>query len=583
MALTTAQIVANAKATLAKSKELTDRISSEGVTSGATGEVLQAPAQTIQPIQPTYQQPSAQSGPYQYTNPITGQQETAPNKEWYDQNKGLLFPGTSSYTGVSTGTTPQTTITGQPSQIPITPDAKDLAVNDYTTPTLDTGSTVDVQAFTNGLTAEVDKYRTQLENLYTKQLADLKTKQDTSQKKIDELTAKEEDLITGDIKDLLQPYREALEKSERERLKVEENYFNNQKSIGELESLLTQGQADIEAAEAVTGLASIRSPRIAKVKQDIAARAGIIQAVMSARNGQISVATNLIDRTANAIASDRNGELKYYESLLNLYESQRGEEVTKLFNLTKEQKAYVNAQINLIQNDLNNAQATYDYIKQMMVDPNTANMIEQAGITLNDTMPQIQQKMSQYTYTQEVVDNNNSMELNGFQFITEAQANSKPANEVSVITDSRGNKKYWWKQGGTTSEFTKSQLLKLEQAGINPNTDRQGALNYLYGDGDAPTDREPFSPFQLQAIADQFIATNGKDKSLKYLAENNTIPSGGKTITLSESEKQQLIQMLGGSPTQTGTPPPTGTTSGTSGETWVQKIGKTLLNLLPFN
>ena len=41
--------------------------------------------------------------------------------------------------------------------------------------------------------------------------------------------------------------------------------------------------------------------------------------------------------------------------------------------------------------------------------------------------------------------------------------------------------------------------------------------------------------------------------------------------------------MLGGSPTQTGTPPPTGTTSGTSGETWVQKIGKTLLNLLPFN
>jgi len=98
-----------------------------------------------------------------------------------------------------------------------------------------------------------------------------------------------------------------------------------------------------------------------------------------------------------------------------------------------------------------------------------------------------------------------------------------------------------------------------------------------------PTDREPFSPFQLQAIADQFIATNGKDKSLKYLAENNTIPSGGKTITLSESEKQQLIQMLGGSPTQTGTPPPTGTTSGTSGETWVQKIGKTLLNLLPFN
>jgi len=117
-----------------------------------------------------------------------------------------------------------------------------------------------------------------------------------------------------------------------------------------------------------------------------------------------------------------------------------------------------------------------------------------------------------------------------------------------------------------TMELARQREARLSDGGETP-TDDNGS----------PIDREPFSPFQLQAIADQFIATNGKDESLKYLAANNTIPAGGETITLSESEKQQLIQMLGGSPTQTGT------TSGTSGETWVQKIGKTLLNLLPFN
>ena len=323
------------------------------------------------------------------------------------------------------------------------PSTKDLGLT-TTTPTIP-DITADTIAYTQGLATQVQQSRTQLENIYQKQIDDLQTKQATSQAKIDELTSKEQTLLTGDIQTLLQPYREALEKSERERLKIEENYFANQDAIAELNDLLTQGQADIEAAQAVTGLSSIRTPRIAKIKEDIAARAGIIQAVMAARNNQIGIATNLIDRTANAIASDRNNQLKYYESLFNFYKTQRTEEGTKLLNLTNEEQDYINAQINLIQNDLTNAQATYNYVKQMMLDPKTADMLQRANINLNDTILQIQQKLSNYTYSQEVIDKNNKMESDGYDFITEAQAMTKPANEVAVMTDSRGKKQYWWK------------------------------------------------------------------------------------------------------------------------------------------
>lgn len=60
---------------------------------------------------------------YQYKNPLTGRIDTAPSKEWYEANKGLLFPGTPSYTGASTGTTPQTLVSGQttPIQAPLPP------------------------------------------------------------------------------------------------------------------------------------------------------------------------------------------------------------------------------------------------------------------------------------------------------------------------------------------------------------------------------------------------------------------------------------------------------------------------------
>lgn len=333
----------------------------------------------------------------------------------------------------------------------ITPQTSVQDATQYLTtqsPELPSGTTNPFN-YLGGLANELATTKNTLYDAYQKQIDSLKAQQETAQSKIDEYMSKEQGAI-GNIEQLTQPFQQQLEESERQRLHIEENFFANQNSVKELEDLLNQAMTDIEAARGVTGLSSIRAPRIAKIQTDYEARTGIIQAVMAARNNQIAVGTNLIDRSINAIQNDRNNQLGYYKTVLNFYDNLRTEEGNKLINLTKDERTYINAQIGMLENDMNNAQKTADYVKQLMIDPNTANAMEQAGVTLNDSVEQINSKLSQYAYTKEVQDTSNQMQSQGFTPLLQQQVASKPANEVMTLTDSKGNKTYWWKQGGTS-------------------------------------------------------------------------------------------------------------------------------------
>jgi len=406
----------------------------------------QQPSQ--QPSQQPAQQPSQQPG-----QPLTPQQQLDRIKQQALQIQQALAQIPPEYRNIDLpsdlslesigygGATP--TIT--PAEIPAIPEVKDLTTGNI--PTLPTYNEAPTTSYLGGLTQELTDSRATLDKMYRDQIASLQAQKDDSQRRIEELTAKQEGVMEEDIKPLVQPFREALEKSERERLKLEENYFANQRTVEELQSLLTQGQSDIEAAEAVTGLTAIRSPRIAKIKQDIAARAGILQASISARNGQINMAMTLIDRSKQAIEADRQGQIAYYEGLLNFYEGQKGTEEGKLLTITKEQKDMLHNQIELIHNDMARSQATYDYIKQMMLDPQTADIMEQSGVTLNDSIARIQQKFSNYSYQQEVKDVHNTFEAEGYAYLPlPSQYAGKPESELVRFVDSRGQERVYWKK-----------------------------------------------------------------------------------------------------------------------------------------
>jgi len=277
------------------------------------------------------------------------------------------------------------------------------------TPTLD--------AYYTSMASQVNTARKTLEDTYNKQIADLQAKQTAAQKKIDEFTTKQETIVGagGKVEELTAPFRADLEKTERERLKVEENFFANQTLTNELDSLLTEGNTLVQQMKGVTGLAGIRGPRVNKTISDISARVGVIQAVMNVRNGQITQAYNLIDRSVSAMTADRNDRLSYYKTLFNFYKEQK--DTGALISLKADEKKILSAQINLIQNDLVQAQNNADYIKNLMINPESAGFMASAGVTLNDTPAQVNAKLATETTRRERDDFKNKKIADGYEYV----------------------------------------------------------------------------------------------------------------------------------------------------------------------
>jgi len=292
------------------------------------------------------------------------------------------------------------------------------------------------EKYTQAILEDVQKKRIQLENEINRQQELLKTQQEAAQKRMDEFTKKIDDTMEQDVQPLLEPFREDLEKTERERLKIEENYFENQKLVDEMETLLTDIQANVQREKEMTGLASIREPRIKKASEDAMARVGVIEAVMSSRNNQIQVGFQMIDRSVSAINADRQDQLNYYDALINFYDKQRDEEGNKILQLDKQEREFLDMKINILSSDLADSEVNAQYIKDLMIDPNNARIIGQSGVTLNDTPQQIQDKFSNYAYSEEIREFNNQMESQGYKPVIPGQ--SVPESQIVRQIDSRG-------------------------------------------------------------------------------------------------------------------------------------------------
>lgn len=302
--------------------------------------------------------------------------------------------------------------------------------------------------YVTGLNDSVNQARSAIENY-------LSTQQTTIDTKLATLKEKEQATL-GEMKTLTTPFRQDIENTERNRLFINENFNANQNLVDELDQLLTEGNNLIRQQQEVTGLAAVRNPRIQKAMDDVTARAGVIQAVINARNGQISVAENMIDRTINAIAADRQDQISYYETILNLNRQD-------IISLSEESQKIAEEQLNLKKGDLQRAQATADYVKQLLIDPATASLMAEGGVKLTDSIEQINQKVASAVYAREVKDMSNEMVMSGGMAVLDP--NSVPKNELRVLTDSKGVKHYYQVKdktggigGGTASERATARI-----------------------------------------------------------------------------------------------------------------------------
>ena len=305
-----------------------------------------------------------------------------------------------------------------------------------------------------GLMADVNTYRTRLDQIFEKQKAE-------TDAKLAEARKTEQEALS-EVKTLATPFREDLENSERERLYINKNFEENQKLVDELELLLNEGNALIKQQQQVTGLASIRNPRIQQTMNDVQARTGVIQAVINARNGQIAQAETLIDRSVAAITNDRIDQLNYYQTVLNLANRD-------IIMLDTESKRIAQEQIELVKTDLTRAQNTVDYVKQLLLSPDTAALMGTAGVKLTDSVEQINGKLQNAIYTQELRDQSNNISLKGGTMVLDPSG--VPANQLVSFTDSRGKTHYYkMPASGSGSGFDMDSFYKqLTDSGVDPD------------------------------------------------------------------------------------------------------------------
>lgn len=358
-------------------------------------------------------------------NKTTVQELMKLNPSITDANK--IFAGTSinlksSAPAPTVPTNPNPTMTSIPSPTP--------APTPTSVPTPPTPQAPAVKdAYFTSATENVTKSRTALEEAYKNQIKDIETKKAEAQKNYDELNDKQSVLLDTNVKPLLEPFREKLENSERERLHVNENFEANQKLVNELDSLLTEGNEILRKQKEEPLALGVLNKKVSKTMDDIAARTGVIEAVLSARSNQITEAYRLIDRSVNAITADRKDQLDYYKTIYDFYEGQKDTEGKKILDLDKDQADYVKAQIGLLEHDLTQAEKSADYIKGLMTDPDSALFIAKAGVTLNDTPEEINKKMAEQAGRDEIKNVKNEMAAKGYEYVPFAKT-----GDAGVIT-----------------------------------------------------------------------------------------------------------------------------------------------------
>lgn len=243
-----------------------------------------------------------------------------------------------------------------------------------------------------------------------------------------------EKVALNEIDKLTTPFREELEKSERERLGTDTVLSQQKQLLGELEQLLTEGNELIKQQKSVTGLAAIRNPRIQKTMEDVIARAGVIEAVVNLQNTYLSNAYTSIDRSVNAINQDRRDRIGYYSTILDLANRD-------IVSLSAEDRKLADKEISLLERDLVRAEEVADYVKKLMIDPGTAMLMAEGGVTLNDSIEVINKKLTQAQYDREVREQANEIMLQGGIPIVDPR--TVPANQLASFTDARGQVHYY--------------------------------------------------------------------------------------------------------------------------------------------
>lgn len=309
-------------------------------------------------------------------------------------------------------------------------------------------ATTTATTYLNSVGSNLDAVKAQLDASNKAAIADKQTQIDSLNQNQTEIQQLEDNNMLSEGSTVAQETSDKQAALATEQKQQQDNYDANQALITEMDGLVQTGSETLATLQnTVGGTVGFMNAQQAKTVSDITARVGLIQSVISARNGQIGQAQAQLTSSLNAITSIATDQMNYYKAIQTYYDTQKTDNASQITKLTTEQQTYINSQIKQQEDAVTNAQATATNIQNAMLDPTKALAYAKAGVTLNDTIPEINQKLAVQAYAQETSDSANKMASAGYS--------STPIPGVTPVTttDSQGVQKNWYKPD-TSGDFT---------------------------------------------------------------------------------------------------------------------------------
>ena len=300
----------------------------------------------------------------------------------------------------------------------------------------------------------------------------------------------------------------------------------------EMEGLLNRSNAIMEREAGLPVGQRVISARTSNAMNDITARAGVLEAVFSAIDGNISQSYTAINQAQEAVAQQWVDTQNYYGTILQLSSQ-------KLLNLDKEEKEIAERELSMAEADYARSLETSEYIKSLMIDPESAQFIADAGVKLNDSIEVINDKMAKQARIKEVNDTKNEMIADGYEYVP------FPTYTADLLPVNVGGQTLYFKDKGakgtaSTYKLTPTQRTKLLGAGLTLNeVDELHNSIQQYGIEsvvNAITDQT-----QRQMIADIYGYTPTEEQVMSIKEENESYIREN----LTDSELKDLADWLG--------------------------------------
>lgn len=322
--------------------------------------------------------------------------------------------------------------------------------------------------FAGSTTAAVSQGKSDLENTYNTRIIDLKNQEDSITKTIADAQGKlSEAELSG--------WRQQLQSTLQERYQVQENFDANQRSIKEMEDIMTSSNAAVQAAEATTGLKAIKNPTIALMKSDAVARIGVIKAVMAARDRQISTAEKIIDDTVRVVQADHQDQINYYKTIMET--ADKG-----LISLKSDEKALVDKYISYLETEQKATEASAQKIKDMMIDPAKAQILHDAGVKLTDNVEQMNAKIARQMNIENRIKIINEMGQKGYTYLPGGPGNTPSGDVITMQAPGGGGTIYFQrppKKGGTTADDRQKILTEFHKDLSEPPKKGESRESYI--------------------------------------------------------------------------------------------------------